>query len=555
MVPGLKPLSDDVLTSPDENMALHKKTLALDALSKLAQQFSNRPDFHELIDVLLLTLSGQLTAVNTFAAFYRPGAVSAEPVYFGTGKFKKNVPPSLALDSEQRQFLQRSEEPLAVESLKPERCMMTLADELAAFGAKLIVPLVHKDELIGILGSGPRVSGKPFEETDIHLLTTLTHTVTPFISNSFHFVEIAQLNTWYLDILNSVKQGVFVFDHLYRLKKVNAPAMAILRDLRHDSVAVESLLHQPVQEVFPDDLFHDWSHRIRGGSSEIDNLRVENMAAGNGEQERIFKVYLGCIQREQDINTDLVVTVEDVTEQTQSERRLFELEKFSEKGEMAASISHELNNYLGMVLGGVELTTLALERGNMEKAAETLGKLKHNVISMERFTAGLTDYSKVTSGDENADLNGIVTETLSFLTLRKKFQKIKIRTDFDHAIPSLDMNTGHVSQLLLNLLNNAADAIEEANRQAGQITVSTSLEANRVILTVSDNGVGITPEVREKLFKTQLTTKAKGHGHGLVTCARLIGESGGEIDLETEPGAGTAFTVTFPVGESIPALA
>ena len=103
---------------------------------------------------------------------------------------------------------------------------------------------------------------------------------------------------------------------------------------------------------------------------------LENLAARHEDRERVFNVRVSVIRRERLENCDLVITLDDVTEQKANEHRMFDLEKFAEKGMMASAISHELNNLLALVLGGVELAQMVIKMGNMERAEKSLDRIK-----------------------------------------------------------------------------------------------------------------------------------------------------------------------------------
>ncbi len=175
-----------------------------------------------------------------------------------------------------------------------------------------------------------------------------------------------------------------------------------------------------------------------------------------------------------------------------------------------------------------------------------LEKLKANVSKMERFTHGLMDYTKLNSTKQVSDINTVIADVLSFLTGQKRFTGIAVDSELDASIPPFDLDTDQMSQLLLNLLNYAADAIREAERP-GQINIKTQCSDGTAVLSVSDNGIGIKPEIKERLFKNHLTTKEKGHGYGLVTCARVLDNHKAEVTIETDLGVGTTFTVVFPL--------
>jgi signal transduction histidine kinase len=108
------------------------------------------------------------------------------------------------------------------------------------------------------------------------------------------------------------------------------------------------------------------------------------------------------------------------------------------------------------------------------------------------------------------------------------------------------MDRDQIAQLLLNLLNNAGDAISATAREGGRIAVATTVTPASISLIIGDNGAGMPPEIRDKLFKSQLTTKSGGHGYGLITCARIIAGHKGTVDVESEPGDGTRIAVHFP---------
>jgi signal transduction histidine kinase len=136
---------------------------------------------------------------------------------------------------------------------------------------------------------------------------------------------------------------------------------------------------------------------------------------------------------------------------------------------MASSISHELNNFLTLILGGVELMQMALAAEECGKAQSMLDKIRANIINMERFTAGLTDYARLESNRQAADLNSVIEDVLSFLSVQSRFKHITITSDLAVGLPQFKMDTDQIAQLLMNLLNNAADAIKDASRQDGVI--------------------------------------------------------------------------------------
>ncbi len=524
-----------------------KQILALDALSKLTKQFADKQDFGHLVNVLLLTICGQFSVPNSFATIRRLRSGYDRTHFFATGKYKDYS--SLATwgdsDDENAYFL-ANRQTLRVQDLDLADPSAIFAFTLHECGVKLITPLFHRDRLIGIIGLGEKVNHQPFDDAEVDLLGVLLSTVSPLIANSFLYTEISILKTWYLEILNSVKQAVFVFGRNNRLKKVNTPGLDILQTLCSFEPDQQSLNDLTLKQVFPDSVFKGLAQRVIRRKDEMYHEVVENVLARGNGIEKIYIVSLSTINHISQAENDLIVTLDDVTIQKENERRLFDLEKFAEKGMVVSSISHELSNFLTMMLGGVELTELAVADGDTNKARDSLEKLKQSIQKMVRFTTGLTDYTQFQAKKTRVNLNSVVADVLSFAAVQGKFKKINTRCELDTRMSEFEADADQIAQLVLNLLNNAADAILEAKRETGQIVVKTWQEGESWIFSIADNGVGMTPEIKTKLFKERLTTKEKGHGYGLLTCAKIVENHGGRIEVESEVDKGTTIILTLP---------
>ncbi|MEW6413156.1 MAG: ATP-binding protein [Candidatus Zixiibacteriota bacterium] len=537
----------DILGS-DDQLAIDKQILALDALSKLAKQFSNKPDFDQLNELLILTVSGQFAVPNACALIRQPGSQSPIPLFFGTGRYRNDrLLLSQELTTDHSKYFLENRTPSHIVNLTQDARTAKLGFVLSECNARIIAPLLHNDNLIGILGLGDKVTGKSFESSDLELLSTLVNAITPFLASSFLFSEISGLNTWYVDILNSIEQGVFIFDNNNLLKQVNRTGFNILKQFRPNLIHIETVHMLPIEVVFPDSVYGNWAKRFIKSRNNPQSGLLENMVAASGDSERIYNVHISRITGSSVLETDLIITLDDVTGQKQSEHRLFELQKFADQGVMASSISHELNNFLGLILGGVEVTQISLGKGDIEKVTANLEKLKTSVNKMERYTSGLMDYTKLDTRKRKSNLNIVISDVLSYVAAQKRFKRTRVLSDLDSKLPEFEMDADQMSQLLLNLLNNAADAINETNATSGEIVVRTMLHSGSAILVISDNGAGIKPEVKQKLFRAHMTTKENGHGYGLVTCAKIIDNHSGEVQIDSEPGNGTTFTFRFPI--------
>lgn len=548
IIPNMETSSKNILTTSEIQADSERQLLALDALSKLTNQFSKEPDFRQLMKLLLWTISGQFSVANSFAIVQQPGSTENRPLFFATGKFRNNrTLQNLEMTGDhQDYFIENPSVRKALELEMPGN-LASFVFILSESGVNLICPLVNSERFLGLIGLGGRVNRKAFTRQDIELLSILINTIKPFLANSYLFWEMAALKVWYVDILDSVDQGIFVFDENNRLKKVNAAGFMMLKEFKPHLMNINSLNRAPLELIFTEDIFQGWTDKILKARQLRTSILLENIVARSEELEKIFNLRLTMSMSDSRSGKDIIITLDDITGQKESEQRMFNLEKMADKGVMASAIAHELNNFLGLILGGVELAQLTLEKGNREKLAETIAKVIDNTIKMERFTAGLMNYGRLETCKKLSDINEIIVDVLSFISIRKKYKRIRVQHELDNDIPHLQMDVDQLIQVLLNFLSNAADAIHEAGRNNGLIVVKTALKGEHIELCIADNGMGIPDDVKAKLFETRFTSKETGHGYGLVTCGKIIKNHHGTIKIDSTPGKGTTFRILFKI--------
>ena len=152
---------------------------------------------------------------------------------------------------------------------------------------------------------------------------------------------------------------------------------------------------------------------------------------------------------------------------------------------------------------------------------------------------------------ELLDLNSLVQSTCSFISFDRRFRGIEFEYALDHALPAVTVVADHVTQILMNLLINAADAMEETPKDGqARIRVSTQLADGEIRLAVADTGHGMTAAVMARAFEESFSTKpaGRGRGIGLFLCKSLVEQAGGSIELASTPGAGTTVNLRLPLG-------
>ncbi|UCE23205.1 MAG: PAS domain S-box protein [Candidatus Zixiibacteriota bacterium] len=232
--------------------------------------------------------------------------------------------------------------------------------------------------------------------------------------------------------------------------------------------------------------------------------------------------------------------VKDITDSKNFQEMMVRLDRYYTRGEMAGDIAHEINNFLAILSGNVELMPLLIDKGNPEKIGQKLEVMRGTIDRIVRFTDGLMDSHEDQVKFEMADINQLVETVIAFLKPQNRFDGIDIRTSLSTDIPLIELDSGQVQQLLVNLVYNASEALENIECSPF-ITIGTDLvrqdDPARMVLRVHDNGPGVQPDKQKLLFKKRFTTKRKGHGIGLITCKRIVDTHGGSISYRYSDGA------------------
>jgi signal transduction histidine kinase len=223
-------------------------------------------------------------------------------------------------------------------------------------------------------------------------------------------------------------------------------------------------------------------------------------------------------------------------------------QKMEAVGRLAGGVAHDFNNILTTISGYGELLQQALPPDS--PLAEDAGEIVSAAARAERLTRQLLALGRRQVLEVRAlDLNEVV-RGLDRLLRRVIGEDVRIVLTLDPRAPRLRADAGQLEQVLMNLAVNARDAMPAG----GTLTIATAAAGARVALTVSDTGVGMTREVAARVFEPFFTTKerGKGTGLGLASVHGIVTQSGGEIALESAPGRGTVFRLSFPATDETP---
>lgn len=234
----------------------------------------------------------------------------------------------------------------------------------------------------------------------------------------------------------------------------------------------------------------------------------------------------------------------DISESRNFQEMMVSVDRYYTRGEMAGDIAHEINNYLAVLSGNIELMPLFLKRGDQEKIDKKLELMKTTVDRIARFADGLMDVNQGEAKFVPVDLNQLIQNMLAFLEPQNRFDGIEFVTELSAELPLVELDQNQIQQTLINLIQNAADALVDS-QDPKKIRVCTQRLSpeNRVRVAIIDNGPGVNAAFESSLFEKRFTTKRKGHGYGLVTCHRIIDKHSGRIGYLHDTGAEFFFEI------------
>jgi signal transduction histidine kinase len=226
-------------------------------------------------------------------------------------------------------------------------------------------------------------------------------------------------------------------------------------------------------------------------------------------------------------------------------RKLVRQERLAAVGELAGGIAHELLNPLAGIGGA--LTIVAREIPPDDEIQETMEEIQQQVRRMERLVVELLAYARPGQlQPEWVDVHSILTQAAASVSQLPSVPKADLVLDLDPRVPEIYADPREFEYAFENLIRNAYQAVTEG----GKIEVRTRRVQDRVHVSVSDDGVGIEEDVRDKIFEPFFTTKARGTGLGLSLVQRAVENHGGEIAVHSTPGKGATFELVFSTEQS-----
>ena len=403
------------------------------------------------------------------------------------------------------------------------------------------VPIFDGDKIVAVAG----VANKPddYDQSDVRQVKLLMQGMWGLIVRKRAQEELRKSKEEMEALLNATPDVALLIDTEGNILASNG-ALSILVDTPR-----EELKGKSVFELMPPELAETrraWLRKV-----------VESDKCVNWEDEhaeRILDNTLVPIRGPRGTVEGAAVFTRDITESKRAQEGASQAQKLAAVAELASGVAHNFNNILQIVLGGSQLALSDLEAGSISGAQDSLNQIIESAKSGAETVKRLQEFARVriapeTGRGEVFDLSRTVEDALAMTRawrqtrLEKEGAGVSLKRDLRKG--SLVRGTeNELFEVVVNLIKNASEALSKG----GEITVRVQVEDPHVKLTVRDNGTGIPPKYRTRIFEPFWTTKgSQGTGMGLSSSLGIIQRHGGKISVESRQGEGTVFTVLLPM--------
>lgn len=344
--------------------------------------------------------------------------------------------------------------------------------------------------------------------------------------------ELRESELKFRKVFNGSMDGNVLFDNQYRIIDANPLASHIL-GLSHEEIKQHSLL----DIISAYDIENLASPARQINFDEMDN-EIPFLLSSGDNRKLEFSFKRNIIQ-----NMNLAI-FKDVTERKELEERLRKSDTLHVVGELAAGIAHEIRNPMTALKGFIQL---------LKGSVEGDYALYFNVITSElkRIESIITEFLILAKPQaimyEEKHVTQIMRDTIDLLNAQANLSNVQMQLDLIDDIPPIYCEPNQLKQVFINILKNAIEVMPDG----GNIFVTIkALDQDHVLISLKDEGIGMTEDKLKRLGEPFYTTKERGTGLGLMVSYKIIEEHQGEIMVESEEGKGTVFHITLPVRQN-----
>jgi PAS domain S-box-containing protein len=416
------------------------------------------------------------------------------------------------------------------------------APQAPAASTAIVCPIGDGAGPLGYLVAANRSSARPIDPRERELLEMLSEYLAVAIRNSRLYGEVAETKQSLERLIRSAGDAIISVAPDGRIVAWNPAAARIFSRITRDAIGRQITDLLPLEPYRAARAALSRDHPVSAFEVTVkpDEGRPLNLA-----------VTLSSLTGSNGGLEGMLAIVRDITAQRELEAQMHQSEKLTALGQMAGGIAHDFNNLLQAILGYAQL---------MGKNPDNVDVVRRGLEVIEKAATGgaetvrrIQKFARLRPEEAfvGLDLDQVIRDAVAITRPRWEEKKVKaglpLHLDLDlGAVPVVMGRPAELNEVVTNLILNAIDAMP----QGGTLHLRTRMQDDRhVVFTVTDTGVGMTDDVRRRIFDPFFTTKGEeGTGLGLPVSYSIVKRHGGEMRVESQPGAGTTFTVSLPVG-------
>ncbi len=548
----LQPLKERVQLILDR-IVLHRRydgKALIDRISRMAARFVQLDQLlARVADEIKYTFGVRLIRIQLICE-KEPDVVVAEystnPEEIG----RRNGDLSLLIE-----YIGQHPEPIVLEEVlhgRPTRERMRLAETLAELDAWLLVPLRTTSGIVGFITLGEKTTRDIYVHEDVQVFATVSVALASAIENARLYRKLKEVNLHLERIMDSMRGGVVAVDASGMITTINEEALDMLGRVRPgmDLDALESKVAELLRGTL----------REKRGIKDAEAIILR--PDGESIPVAMSSSYFDTPEQE---SLGAMVLIYNMMQLKRLESNVQRADRLTSIGTMAAGMAHEVKNPLQSIKTFTQLLPSRFEDPDFRKTFCEV--VPPEVQRIDTIVTRLLDFARTKPVHfAPLDPRRIIEEVLMLVENQVRKAGIRVSTEFPSEPVEINADDQRLHQVVLNLILNAIDAMKDnpVRNLTFRMTLDrahltskgqpTFFDVPCVRIAVSDTGCGISKDHIDQLFTPFFTTKADGSGLGLSVVHGIVTEHGGEIDVDSAPGLGTTFTLTFPLKAGAEAL-
>jgi PAS domain S-box-containing protein len=415
------------------------------------------------------------------------------------------------------------------------------------FKSVVYLPILDKNEkALGVIRAGSHAADH-FESNEIRSLELIANRIGVAIENAILEQENRRRANFQAKLIGSSNDGIVATDADFNIVIFNPAAESIF-----GYTGAEVVNRKNVRDIYPPRIVHAFEETMAANDADRWSLPWEETVLVSKEGLEIPVRFSGSILRQKHRNMGIVTFFQDLREIKRLQRELVGAERLAAVGQTVAGMAHCVKNILHGLRGGSYMVNIGIDKDNTDKLKTGWNMVQRNIARTSDLVQDLLSYSKEREPEmAPCRPNEIVEEVCELMQEVAHENHVTLEMDLSPDLQEVQLDERSLHRSLLNLVSNAIDACRDdpTTGKDHHVKVFTAVDPDQFVrFDVSDNGSGMSEEVKSKLFSSLFSTKGpQGTGLGLLVTSKLIEEHKGTIRVDSELTQGTTFSIRLPL--------